>query len=80
MKQYFKQGKTSGGSSSQSGLMSIAGQFLGGGGKQNTSGSSSSPAAGIVGALAGTLLGAGKKTSEHQQTTDYSGAQSQRPQ
>lgn len=64
------------GSSNQSGLMSIAGQFLGSGGKHNSSGggSSSSSAGGIVGALAGSLLGSGKKT-DNQQQTNYSGAQ-----
>lgn len=70
--------KQSHGSSSQSGIMGIAGQFLGGGkpGKQS-GGHSSSPAAGIVGALAGSLLGGGKKPNQNQQQTNYSGSTTQ---
>jgi hypothetical protein len=72
--------KQSHGSSNQSGIMGLAGQFLGGGkpGKQSSGGSghASSPAAGIVGALAGSLLGGGKKPNQQQQT-NYSGSTTQ---
>jgi hypothetical protein len=70
--------KQSHGSSNQSGLAGLAGQFLGGGGKHGSSGGghSSSPAAGIVGALAGSLLGGGKKPNQQNQQTNYSGSHS----
>lgn len=63
---------------SSSGVMGLASQFLGGNSHNQTSGhSSSSGTSGIVGALAGSLLG-GKKQN-HQQT-NYSGAQTQQGQ
>lgn len=58
-------------SSGGSGLTGLAGQFLSGSHSSNT-GTGSSGAGGIVGALAGGLLGGGKKPNSQPQT-NYSG-------
>lgn len=55
----------------QGGLGGLASQFLSGGGSSHHQSNSSSGAAGIVGALAGSLLG-GKKQDQPQ---NYSGSQ-----
>lgn len=63
---------------SQGGLGGLASSFLGSGssGSHGSSGGhSSGGAGGIVGALAGSLLGGGKKPNSAQQSGNYSGAQ-----